>query len=263
MSSESDSNDEPGLFDDLPLQEEPSSTTTPKTPEPRPEKTRPAESETDLADPSSPESLKQEAAALFEDLEPPKKKPESKLPVAAKQTSSVSAKPPSVESAAPKTPVRKPRIQTTTKVNKPKASAAAVTRPVWKPTVALSARIRAGAIDLIVNLAVFAGVWFGLRQLRVDLGSDSVIPLAVFLLSFSFLYFVFPLAFWGRTPGMAQAEITARSRDGRSLSFSQSALRWLGALLTLATLCIPLIFAAKSGELPSDRLSGSLTYPAK
>ena len=246
MSSRSDSNDEPGLFDDLPLQEKSSSATSPKPPDTKPEKT-PA------AAPRSPESLQQEAAALFEAIEPPQKK----------TTPSVSSKSVSVELPKPNTPVQKPPVPTTTKVNKPKASAAAVTRPVWKPTVALSARIRAGAIDLSLNLAVFSGVWFGLRRLGIDLGPDSVTPLGVFVLSFSFLYFVFPLAFWGRTPGMAQAEIIARSRDGRSLSFSQAALRWLGALLTLATLCIPLIFSAKSGELPSDRLSGSLTYPAK
>jgi uncharacterized RDD family membrane protein YckC len=145
---------------------------------------------------------------------------------------------------------------------KPPASAIA-TRPVWKPTVKLGKRMIAGIIDLMVNLFVLVAVGFGLTLLDISLGRDTLLPLSLFALSFSFLYYVFPLVFWGRTPGMARAEIVTKSRDGQSLSFSQAAKRWLGALLTLATLGIPLLFTARSGDLPADRLSDSQTFPAK
>ncbi len=55
---------------------------------------------------------------------------------------------------------------------------------------------------------------------------------ALFLLSFSFLYTVVPLAFWGHTLGMAWGGLTSRNRDGEPLTFDQTARRWLGGILT-------------------------------
>jgi uncharacterized RDD family membrane protein YckC len=229
MSSQSGSNDKPGLFDDLPLRDQQGSVKS-STPEPAPPK------------PRTPESLQEEAAALFDTIEP--KTEETKRPTAA---------------AAAQVSLPKPATQP----RRPSASAAAVTRPVWKPTVTLRTRITAGFIDLLVNVLVLVGVGFGLRLLDVTLDRGALLPFVVFALSFSFLYYVFPLAFWGRTPGMARTDIVAKSRDGRSLSFSQASRRWLGALLTLATFGIPLLVTASSGDLPADRLSDSQTFPAK
>ena len=162
----------------------------------------------------------------------------------------------------------KPADRTPTQVPLPKPKKTTArpdteTRPVWRPTVTLGKRIAAGFIDLAVNLTVVFGVGIGLRSLGIALDRSILVPVLTFALSFSFLYFVFPLAFWGRTPGMARVDIVTRSRDGQSLSFNQAAKRWLGALLTLLTLGLPLLLGVKSGELLSDRLSGSQTYPAK
>ena len=86
--------------------------------------------------------------------------------------------------------------------------------------------------------------------------------LALFLLSFSFLYTVVPLAFWGHTLGMAWAGLTARNRDGEPLTFDQTARRWLGGLLTLAILGLPLLVTGDRRSL-TDLLSGSATYSGR
>ena len=85
---------------------------------------------------------------------------------------------------------------------------------------------------------------------------------ALFLLSFSFLYTVVPLAFWGHTPGMAWAGLDARGRDGEPLAFDQTARRWIGGILTLLLLGLPLLLAF-GGRSLSDLLSGSETLSSR
>ena len=87
----------------------------------------------------------------------------------------------------------------------------------------------------------------------------DVPPLLVFALLFSFLYSVFSLAFWGQTPGMAWAGQLARSVTGEPLTFGQTALRWLGGLLTLLLAGLPLLLALAGGRSLADRISDSKT----
>lgn len=131
------------------------------------------------------------------------------------------------------------------------------------PHVPFKARLAAGVIDLGVILGVMLAVWIGLWSLGVDLDLMGRVLVLVFLLPFSFLYQIFPLAFWGRTPGMARVGIVARSHDGEALSFSQAALRWLASVLTIAFLGLPLILTATTGQSLADRLSGSQILPAR
>jgi uncharacterized RDD family membrane protein YckC len=119
-------------------------------------------------------------------------------------------------------------------------------------------RAAGGAADLLIHLAVGVLALAGCRYLGVEPVVRDWPALAVFLLSFSFLYTVVPLAFWGHTLGMTWAGLTSQSIDGEPLSFDQTARRWLGSLLTLATLGLPLLFAL-GGRSLADRLSGSLT----
>lgn len=119
-------------------------------------------------------------------------------------------------------------------------------------------RAAGGAADLLVHLAVGVLAVAGCRWLGVVPVVHDWPALTVFLLSFSFLYTVVPLAFWGHTLGMTWAGLTSQSLDGEPLSFDQTARRWLGALLTLATLGLPLLLAL-GGRSLADRLSGSLT----
>lgn len=127
---------------------------------------------------------------------------------------------------------------------------------------ARGSRIAAGLADLVVHAAVGVLALFGCRRLGVKPELSAVPAFGVFLLSFSFLYVVLPLAFWGHTPGMAWAGITSRNLDGEPLSFDQTARRWLGAVLTLALVGLPLLLAI-GGRTLTDWVSGSGTYPVE
>jgi uncharacterized RDD family membrane protein YckC len=124
----------------------------------------------------------------------------------------------------------------------------------------LGSRMAAGLADLVVHAAVGVLALFGCRGLGVKPELSAAPAFGVFLLSFSFLYVVLPLAFWGHTPGMAWAGITSRNRDGEPLSFDQTARRWLGAVLTLALVGLPILLVI-GGRTLTDWVSGSATYP--
>lgn len=125
------------------------------------------------------------------------------------------------------------------------------------PPVTLAARYLAGLADLAVHAALAVSLLFGARLLGTAAGFGDWPALAVFLLVFSFLYTLLPLAFWGRTPGMAWARLVARAPGDVSLTFGQSARRWLAGLLTLVLLGLPTLLAAGGGRSLADRLSGS------
>ena len=121
-------------------------------------------------------------------------------------------------------------------------------------------RTAAGLADLVVHAAVGVLALFGCRGLGVKPELSAAPAFGVFLLSFSFLYVVLPLAFWGHTPGMAWAGITSRNLDGEPLHFDQTARRWLGAVLTLVLVGLPLLLSI-GGRSLTDWVSGSATYP--
>lgn len=133
-------------------------------------------------------------------------------------------------------------------------------RRVGKVRGALRSRLSAGIADLVVHGALGVVAMVGARLLGARPGVDDWPAIAAFLLSFSFLYTVLPLAFWGQTLGMAWADLTSRNRDGEPLTFDQAARRWLGSLLTAGTLGLPLFVTAGRRSL-TDLVSGSATYP--
>jgi uncharacterized RDD family membrane protein YckC len=132
-----------------------------------------------------------------------------------------------------------------------------------EPAVGLKSRLFAGGADLLVHAAVAVAAVAGSRLLGAAPSLSSWPPIALFLLTFSFLYTVLPLAFWGQTLGMAWAGLIARSRAGEALTFDQTARRWLGGLVTAAALGLPLLFALGGRRSLADRLSGSTTYPTR
>jgi uncharacterized RDD family membrane protein YckC len=145
----------------------------------------------------------------------------------------------------------------------PEAGPVPPSSPAGHPTrqrAPLSARLLAGLADLAVHLALAVALLFGSRLLGVEAGLGDWPALVLFLLVFSFLYTVLPLAFWGQTPGMAWAGLVARAAGGESLTFGQTARRWLAGLLTVALLGLPALLAAGGGRSLADRLSGSETY---
>lgn len=123
----------------------------------------------------------------------------------------------------------------------------------------LVSRLAAGAADLLVHAAVLMVLLIGTRLLGVRAALSDAPALAVFLLAFSFLYTIVPLAFWGHTLGMAWAGLVSQNRDGEPLTFDQTARRWLGAVLTLAAAGLPLLLAL-GGRSLADLLSGSVTW---
>ena len=161
---------------------------------------------------------------------------------------------------APKRASRETRRMGPVPVPEPEAREAA---PVPKPRSEFAGparRIAAGVADLIVHAAVGVLSLLGCRWLEVRPLLREWPAFAAFLLAFSFLYTVLPLAFWGHTPGMAWAAITSRNRDGEPLTFDQTVRRWLGGLLTLALVGLPLLLAF-GGRTLTDWISGSATYP--
>jgi uncharacterized RDD family membrane protein YckC len=123
----------------------------------------------------------------------------------------------------------------------------------------LGRRLAGGAADLLVHAAVLMLLLIGTRALGVRPTLSDAPALALFLLAFSFLYTIVPLAFWGHTLGMAWAGLVSQNRDGEPLTFDQTARRWLGALLTLAAAGLPLLLAFRGRSL-ADLLSGSVTW---
>ena len=138
-----------------------------------------------------------------------------------------------------------------------RSSAAAPPPPQPLAAPPVSARLVAGLADLLVHAAVAVGAVAGVYLLGVRPQLEDWPPLAVLLFTFSFLYSVVPLAFWGQTLGMAWMGLVATTPEGEALTFEQTALRWLGGLLTCATLGLPLLFARRRS--PADWLSGSIT----
>ena len=134
----------------------------------------------------------------------------------------------------------------------------AAAAPIPTDRAGVGRRVAAGGADLLVHVAVAVLALAGCRALGVMPAVADWPAFGVFLLSFSFLYTVVPLAFWGHTLGMTWAGLTAESTGGEPLSFDQTARRWLGALLTLATAGLPLLLAFRGRSL-ADRLSGSRT----
>jgi uncharacterized RDD family membrane protein YckC len=133
----------------------------------------------------------------------------------------------------------------------PEASAAA--------RAGLGSRLAAGSADLLVHAAVLMIALIGTRLLGVRATLADAPALGVFLLAFSFLYTIVPLAFWGHTLGMAWTGLISQNRDGEPLTFGQTARRWLGGVLTLAAAGLPLLLAL-GGRSLADLLSGSVTW---
>lgn len=123
----------------------------------------------------------------------------------------------------------------------------------------LVARLRATLANLVVYGGLLALVWLGLAAMGREVQLDDAPAVALFVLAFSFLYTVIPLAFWGQTPGMVWAGLVARCGESEPLAFGQTARRWLGGLLTLLLAGLPGLLALRGGSL-TDRLSGSTTW---
>jgi uncharacterized RDD family membrane protein YckC len=171
------------------------------------------------------------------------------------------AKPGKPPAPAPQAPPSRERRAAPMPMSDPPRTAALADEVAGLRHISLGRRAAGGAADLVVHLAVLILAVCGCRYLGVLPVLRDWPAFLVFLLAFSFLYTVVPLAFWGHTLGMTWAGLTAESTDGEPLSFEQTARRWLGALITLAVVGLPLLVAL-GGRSLADRLSDSRTLLA-
>ena len=123
----------------------------------------------------------------------------------------------------------------------------------------LSVRYLSGLADLAIHAALAIALLFGARLLGVRADLGDWLPITLFLLVFSFFYTVLPLAFWGQTPGMAWAGVVARAGSGESLTFQQTALRWVGGIVTVGLVGLPVLLAIGGRRSLTDRLSDAET----
>lgn len=117
----------------------------------------------------------------------------------------------------------------------------------------------AGVADLLIHTLIVAATVLAVARMGLPLTLGDWPAFAGLGLLLSCLYCVIGLAFWGQTPGMYWLGHLARSVTDEPLTFGQTFLRWLGALLTLALAGLPLLLVWAGGRSMSDRLSDSKT----
>jgi uncharacterized RDD family membrane protein YckC len=119
-------------------------------------------------------------------------------------------------------------------------------------------RLFAGRVDLAVHVGVAALALFGARLLGVPPALALLPPFAVLLVVFSLFYTVVPLAFWGKTPGMAAVGLACQAGDELPLTFAEALRRWVGELATVALVGLPgLLALGASRRSLADRWSSS------
>ncbi len=128
------------------------------------------------------------------------------------------------------------------------------------PAVAsFRARLFAGLVDLGVHVAVAAVAVGGARGLGIEPALAQLPAFALLLLVFSLFYTVVPLAFWGKTPGMAAVGLVCQAGDDLPLTFAEALRRWLGELVTVLFVGLPGLLALGDRRRSlADRWSASM-----
>ena len=124
------------------------------------------------------------------------------------------------------------------------------------PRVAAREPLAAAAVDLGAHLLAAGVAVVGVALLDVAVRGGQAPGFALLLLVFSLFYTVVPLAFWGRTAGMALAGIACRGDDGQPLSFGEAGRRWAGGVITALLLGLPALPVLAGGRSLADRLGG-------
>ena len=117
-------------------------------------------------------------------------------------------------------------------------------------------RLQAGLLDLFSIIGVLLVVVVGSWALGAELDAATIPAFLLFTASFSFLYTIVPLTFWGQTPGMAIMRLVARARNDAPLTIQQSLRRWLCAVVTIMLGGLPFLLTL-TGRSLADRLSDS------
>ncbi|HKD17248.1 MAG TPA: RDD family protein [Thermoanaerobaculia bacterium] len=148
-----------------------------------------------------------------------------------------------------------------TELEQPSALDAAETAEGARPLGAatLGPRLTAAAADAAVVLLLAALALLGARVLTGAVPRPAGVPWALgFVVYLSLFATVPPLVLFGRTVGMAIADLSARSGDDAAMPASAAARRWSGTLATVATAGLVLLWTRRDPErpTPADRFSG-------
>jgi hypothetical protein len=131
--------------------------------------------------------------------------------------------------------------------------------PVSGRAAPLSARVTASAADAACVLLLTAIAILGARFVTGESPSPAgLIWTAAFVVFLSFFATVPALVLFGKTVGMALADLSARPDSGAGLPAAAATRRWLGTLLTAATAGLALLWTRSDAgaPTPADRLSG-------
>jgi hypothetical protein len=124
----------------------------------------------------------------------------------------------------------------------------------------LTLRWTAAAADAALVLLVTAAAILSARWATGRTPAPSGLVWAgAFLVLLSFFAVVPALVLFGRTVGMALADLTVRSETGAAgIDAAAASRRWIGTLATGVSAGVPLIWTAEDAQAPTpaDRLSG-------
>ena len=142
---------------------------------------------------------------------------------------------------------------------KPGAVPADPEREAGPAAAPLSPRLAAAAADAaaVLLLTALAILVARLRTGAVP-GASGLVWVGVFVVFLSAVATIVPIVAFGRTIGMALADLTARSGGSSGVPAAAAFRRWLGTLATAATGGLLLLWTARDADAPTpaDRLSG-------
>ncbi len=123
----------------------------------------------------------------------------------------------------------------------------------------IGARAKAFAADALLCVLTSAGAFLGAAaSIRRSPSASSWIWCALFAIEVSFFLCIPSLALFGKTPGMALADLTAEGDDGEKPPLSCVLRRWTTGILTVLLAGIPLLTVAfdRRRRTPADLASG-------
>lgn len=121
----------------------------------------------------------------------------------------------------------------------------------------LRRRLLAGLFDLAVTTAAWTILLLAALFMGAGLRASDWPGYLLALASFSFVYTVYSLVFWGRTPGMRRARLAAHSDNGAPITVGQAVLRWIGGAVTALLLGLPSLLLLRGGRSFTDYVSDS------
>jgi hypothetical protein len=126
-------------------------------------------------------------------------------------------------------------------------------------TASLSTRVTAAAADAAAVLLLAALAILAARLVTGETPRPAGIAWAAgFVVYLSLFATVPPLVLFGKTVGMALAELSSRPEPGAGLPAAAATRRWLGTLVTAATAGLALLWTRSDPDAPTpaDRFSG-------